>query len=137
MTVLACCPIVSLVNLPRAAILAAGRSAVAATSLLHTSQDTHILRTEMKMENCVGNFRCPLVERADNAHLLVAVSSPRVTLGVVLASLEVAMLGGVGVGNVRAVIIGMGSDVSVKIADEVKPPFIKRVDMVKGKDMFK
>ena len=42
-----------------------------------------------------------------------------------------------GVGNVRAVIIGMGSDVSVKIADEVKPPFIKRVDMVKGKDMFK
>ena len=76
------------------------------------------------------------MERADIAHLLVAVSLPRVTHDVALALLVVAVLGGVGVGNVRAVIIGMGSDVSVKIADEVKPPFIKRVDMVKGKDMF-
>ena len=104
----------SLVHFPRAAILAAGRTEVAATSLLHTSQDTHILRAEMSMENGARNFPCPLVERADVAHLFVAVSSPRISPGVALSSLVIAVLGGVGVGHARAVEWGgMGSDVSV------------------------
>ena len=100
----------SLVHFPRAAILAAGRTEVAATSLLHTRQDTHILRAEMSMENGARNFRCPLVERADVAHLFVAVSSPRISPGVALSSLVIAVLGGVGVGHARG---GMGSDISV------------------------
>ena len=60
------------------------------------------------------------MERADVAHLVRAVSSLRVSPGVALASLDVAssslvvaVLGGEGVGHLRAVVIGMGSDVRV------------------------